>query len=820
MMKIKIKEAMMLLEPWMPKSRQIINSYCRDGIIPSCQQGVEWYIDEEYIQEAIDWRKNLVTTDEILESTEGFPNLSEYDKKQCVRNVSQQTKEYLVQKNYYSFLFSGRIVKPKHLESVKKVIADIVNQYVNRANMVSVAEAAEKMNLSVYQLKSLIKEGEVKAEVVKNNWYLTEAEIERFIDARKKHIGLIEIVEDILPDVKTMFDIENAVHRAMLNAYIRKSMFGNLLVKWEDEGLRGDRRNSYYIPADSRVLFEGTIRSFLKQYGSSEDRMEMFSSDSYWETHPKTWEALQCFSEKKLPNGIAALMETIIETLSSEIMEATDDEIEEMVNYSIHASLEIYQMYVAMFLRFVSQNYDCSFILTAEYRTGKAHKKTVNSTPYSVSEYFGFAYMNFKDEFIHEHKLIEKAVNDKKMAFLWLRSGWHYVAMWRDSDIMAQIPVIKIKIPKQELKERILSGKFDEKEAGELSLLLESIINEKKMSPIKTGKGILRVHFSETLRPIIGLMYACCLVHADEEFIKGMTLGEKAYREFYGEDYTKIFGMKPFMNRRANKSFADTLVTITERTNDNEHKVRGYIIAGYARSHSNRRGQIPSATYKYLQYKLDGLSDNEVIKMLFELGTCSFTVNMLLEAVYGEKYKNLPVEYQAEIVKETGLTAHTTEILSEAVLKAQRRSQKLAEEIMKAYPTDEGQKKACKKAMINIIEGRAAAKNPGISCLNLAFCRPCIEPHCEDCPGCENAILHKGAFFTVFRVLEEAYRKMRSAVTEGTVKKYQALIDQKFLPATIELLSICKKEYGMNISEGENKIRRLILNDEKGDEKC
>lgn len=393
----------------------------------------------------------------------------------------------------------------------------------------------------------------------------------------------------------------------------------------------------------------------------------------------------------------------------------------------------------------------------------------------------------------------------------------HYTSMWRDSDYMKQIPVVHLKLTKKQLREQLLSGEFGEKEADDLSVFLEMAIQESESKPQKTEKEKLRIHFSEPLRPVIGLAYACCLLHANAEYIQGMKVPISVYREFYGEYYVKLFGMKTFMNRRANKSYADALVTITERTNDNEHKVKGYIIAGYARGHSMKSGQIPAATHNYLQYKLDGLSDNEIIKMLLDMGTCSFVVNMILEAVYGEAYKRLPVEYQAELVKDSGLTANTTEKLSAAVMKSYRRSKKLAEELLEAYPTLEGQKKACKDAMLSIIEGKATAKDDGISCLNLAFLRPCSQPKCEHCPGCENAILHKGAFFTVFNVLEDAYGKLRKAKTEGSAKKYQALIDNRYLPAALELLKFCKEKYGMDTTEAKDKIYRLIMNERRED---
>ena len=815
---MKIKEAMEYMNGWNPKKQPTINGYCIEGRVPCMRQGDMWYIEKTYIQDAVKWRSTVLTTDDLLWMNPDFIELSEYDKAQCIRNVSRQTAEYLEPENEYSILFAGRFIANEHLELVAKMVKDIAKQYADRAKKIPVALAAEKMGLSVYQVKRMIGEGKIKAEVVKNNWYIPETSLQEFLDEQKKYTGFYDLVNEVLPEVKTTFNIEDRTQRALLNNAVRNSKLGYLLVERKDTGLHGDRRNSYYVPSNSNELVKEFIRKYLKQCGFADERLEMFAEDNYWGSHPKTWEALMVFSDKKLPNGMVALMETIMETLDSEIMDAEDEEIDNMIDYAINAELEIYQQYTSMFLKFIANRYDCRYSLVADYRTGKAHQRTENTTPYPMNVYSVFAQMNFNDEYIKEHRFVEKAVKDEKMAFLWLRNCMHYTSMWREYDYMNQIPVVRLKMSKKELKEKLLSGEFGEKEADELSVLLEMAIMENGSSPHKTGNEKLRVHFSEPLRPVIGLAYACCLLHAYDEYIQGMRLNISVYKEFYGHDYIRLFGMKPFMNRRANKSYADALVTITERTNDNEHKVRGYIIAGYARGHSMKSGQIPSATHNYLQYKLDGLSDSEIIKMLLDMGTCSFVVHMILEAIYGDSYKRLPVEHQAEIVKESGLTANTADKLSAAVLKSYRRSKKLAEELLDSYPTLEGQKKACKDALINIIEGKATSKDDGISCLNLAFLRPCNEPKCEHCPGCENAILHKSALFTVFNVLEDTYKKLRNAKTEGSARKYQALIDNRYLPATIELLSFCKDKYGMDITEAKDKIYRLIMNDERRDD--
>lgn len=809
---IGIKKTMERIEPLGAKRRPTINSYCMKGKIPSKRNGDRWHVEETFVEGAISWRKSVITTEELLLGVLEFKKLSQYDQKQCTRKVREQTADFLIEENKYSILFSGRLIDKKDEEAVREIIEEIIEQYTDRASMLPVAEAAERLGLSTFQLKKLIDDKKVKAKRVKNDWYVDEDEMKKFNEERGQYIGLYDLVRELLPRANTLFDIDDPVNRAMLNAWISSSELAPLLVSWENTGFKGDRRNSYYVPAVCKEKFEKLILPYLRQYGIAQERLEMLQSHTYWKKNPKTWKAIQDFSNKKLPHGMAALMETIVENIECEIMDANDEMIEKMSDYTQISLTEIYQQYFARFLKFVKDNYKCSSSMIVHYRTGKVHKRSINYTPYSVEEYFLFAYMNFDDDFIKSKEMVKKALEDQRYAFLWLRSCWHYVAMWRDIDILLQIPVVNLKITRKELKEKILSGEFGDKEADELSVSLESLIQVKKIRPCKTQREFLRVHFPESIRPVIGLAYACCLTHASGEFLDGIKPSANLYISFYGEDYKKVFGKKAFMNRRANKSYADAIVEITERRKDKEHKVRGYMVATFARGHVSKQGSLSGMTQKYLSCKMDGLTDNEILMLLWDLGTCSFTVNMLLEAVYGKSFGDLPVKQQAELVKESGISSYEAEMASNIVLKAYRRSKRLAEELIASYPTAEGQKKACRNAMVNLIEGNAAAKNNGISCLNLAFLRPCTEPHCKDCLGCENAILHKGALCSAFMILSDTYRKMNAAETEATRRMYQALIDEKYLPAIYELLTVCKKIYRVDVTKYITKIKDLIMN--------
>lgn len=805
-----IKEAMEKLDPYNPKTQVTIDQYCLKGQIPAKRKEDKWYIDDEYINSAIDWRKQVKSVDEIIDTIPEFSEIHQDDLYWLLRNIARQTENYLIDSNEYSMLFSGRFITK--VQEVTELIRMIIRQYIDRRTMIPVAKAARSMGLSTYQLKKRLHSGEIPGHLIVNEWYLSADTVKNYLDIKSQYVGIYDLVKEITALTSTLFDPENQTHRAMMNAWIRNSKLYPLVVLWEDTEFRGDRRNSFYLPVNAKADFVSVLTPFLRHYGLSANKEEMLKTSPFWESHPKTKAALIAFSQSKTGNGMAALMETLIECLDCEIMDADNEVVGHLVTYACGALTEIYQNYLAMFLKYVSQHYSVKYDVVVDYHSGKRKNHTNTVVPYTEQQYFAFAYMNFNDDFIAEHDLVRKAVERLQCALLWLRSIWHYVGMWRIGDIESTIPVIDLHMTGRQLKERILSGDFYKYDAEKVSLLLQTAIIAGEKPPHKTGKELLRIYFPESLRPIIGLAYACCLLHQqdDDRYITWKRINLGHYKEFYGDRYIQIFGNSTFSNRRANKSFADALVTITELDSDACNKVLGYTVASFARGHAQTPGKIPVMTHRYLQYKLEGFSDNEILKRLLEIGPCSFTVSMLIEAVYGEKYSKLPFTMQADFIKATGLSAFDVENISDIVLRSTMASKAYVNELLASFPCKEASDRACKKAMINIVTGKARSKSEGIHCLDIAFMHPCRTPHCDNCVGCESAIMTKGALFVVLDVLRKAYEKLHEAKTPASHNKYRTLINKKYLPAVAELFLTLKHDYDIDITEMAEDFRKIM----------
>ena len=810
---IKMTTAMDRLSPYGPKQKATINTYCLENRIPAKRNGDLWMFDEKYISSAINWRMDHVTLDEILTDRPTYNVLPKEVQKQCYRQIRKIITPFITNDLQYRLLFSGILLNKNDAEKIKLHIDDISKLYEQKTNLIPVKDAAGKMGLSVFQLKNKIKEGNVQAVRLKNDWYLPADSVNNYNTTKEKYIGIYDFVKSGFADIRTLFDIENARDRAALFLKIKNSDLSSYVITWEQSGLHGDRRNALYFPNLITDKMTSAIETFLRQYGSLEARYNLLITDSYWDSHPKTFEALNEFSSDKVPAGMCALMESIIYTVTPEIMDCTDEDIKDFIAYVIAAPHQIYRLYAAKFTAFLQDEYtDCKFrtVLNFDYSGGK--QNVIQVQPYPFHMYMAGAYLAFSDEIIEKQRLREKALRNKKHAYLWLYMIWHYVGAWRSSDFFRLHPV-QLPANKDVVKQQILDNSFD-KEADRLSIILESEINNRQMVPRKTQNRqhneYLTVSFPETLRTVIGTAYAICSIHCNTDTFEQQRFEAADYIDFFGPSYEQVFGRNPFLNRRANKSFLDAIATITEKNSDTKTKTFGYLVASYARGHHTAEGKLSDVTYKYLESRLDGYSVNEILMMLWETGACSFVPYMLMETVYGDAYSSLDVVRQNNLLIQSGLTAITAENISSLVQKVYTRSQAIVDRIFYSYNQQHSRETVAKQMIENIITNRALGKNYGIICLCAARKMPCANQAASECFGCPWAVYQRGVTYFALQRIKEKYHDLEKARTAGEKQKIRGVLETVYLPAYYEVLLFSKEHYGIDVSSYKDEVIQLL----------
>ena len=801
---MKLIEMIKKLEPYAIKTRPHLTSYCRDGVIPAEKKGNVWYPDDGYVNRAVMWRKEQVTLEEMIKEVPAYASLSDKDRKKCMRGITFYAAACCQEDNCYSILFSGHFIKKEEIEKVKEIIAKETTYYANRNVLVPIKDAARMMGVSVYQAKKIT----LPSARMQGNLYCDAEAIDQMNNARSQYIGIYTLTMEILANVKTVFDPQNDKDRMMLRKYVRESELRDLALSAETMPFPDDRRNAFYFPIIYKEAVSAALIPFFIRFGLVPERLKILSADPFWDSHPTTKKLLDRFSVKKQENGLAALMETLIYGLHCEITECTDKDIEELLAYAEGAEYQIYKQYTVLFVNFCKKNADeCAYNNFFNYESPNVGQNVIDTSAYPFAQYFAFSYLPYSQPMIEKNDLVRKAFTDIKYALLWLYCIWQYCTAWRVGDFF-KIPVLRRPYTRDGLKKSINDGSF-EQEAVSLSILLENEINSRQRRPAKTAEEQeasgeifpLVVVFPENLRAVIGTVYAICIVMTDFTPFPTTRFSVKDYEYMFGTIYRKILGHKPFLNRRANKAFMGTVVELAERDPAIRAPVKGFTLASFARAHVVTEETLSDMTSRYLQYKMEGLTVDEILMQLWNTGCCSFVPYMLLQAVYGEKFSSLSVSNQTDIILKSRLTAFTAEAGARLMRKAYLHDKEVVKAILSS-----GKEDAAKQVLQGMIEREAPSKQLGIMCPWSPMRHPCINIRTQKCFVCSCRIPQVSSIYMIMSEIEELMDKMNTALTEGSRKKYFHALRDHYFPTAFKMLVFMKENYRYNVTDLGNKL--------------
>ena len=808
---MKINEMMRMLEPFNPKTRPVLTALCKEGKIPAARNGNIWFPDDRYVNRAVMWRKGQITLEEMIAGNPDYTVLSNEDQKKCLRSIKLYAAGHYQVDNCYSILFNGHFIEKNEIEVVKGIIEKESAYYTSRKALIPIKDAAKAMGVSVYQAKHM---PALVTKRMQGDLYVDADQIDQMANSRDQYIGIYTLVTELVPTIRTAFDPQSESDRLMLRKYVRESELRELAIPADIMSFSDDRRNAFYFPAAYKDSVSSALVPFFVRYGLVSEKMAILAADPFWKTHPITKKLLDRFSSKKQENGLAALMETLVYNLHCEITECTDSDIEVLLAYAEDAKYKIYKQYICMYVNFCRRHADCAYSLSLKYDPPKDGKNVIDTSPYPYAQYFAFSYLLVEQRMIAQNKLVDKAFADIKYSLLWLYCIWQYCTAWRIGDFF-KIPILRVPYEREKLYEVISNGDFTQ-EAITLSVLLENEINTRQRRPEKTaerqeesGKIFpLVVVFPENLRSVIGMVYAICVVMSEHKSFPKARFQVKDFEYMFGSIYTKILGHTTFQNRRANKAFMGTVVELAEKDPEIKAPVKGFALASFFRSHVVDPGTLCDMTSRYLQYKLEGLTVDEILMQLWDTGACSFVPYMLLEAVYGDKFSTLPVSTQTNILLESRLTAFTAEEGARLMRKSYLHDRDVVQTILAT-----GSKGAAKQVLQGLINREAPSKQIGIMCPQSPLRLPCAQTRSHKCIVCPYKIQQTSSVFLLISDIEDMMDKMNNSRTAGSRKKYFLALRDHYFPAAYQLLVFSKEVYKMNVSDIANRLADMY---EKG----
>ena len=287
--------------------------------------------------------------------------------------------------------------------------------------------------------------------------------------------------------------------------------------------------------------------------------------------------------------------------------------------------------------------------------------------PYSFETYIRFGAMIFSDEEFEKRK--EKALESSACAQLLFFSSMMYCAAWRTGDIERLCaPLIDdIEGVIRSIKDGTISDEIL------LDIYVRFEYQAKKITANKNGQEI-EIYHSDDFDVKYGAIIAIAEYWriSDERltlFNRQTKLGD--YIKLFGDQYREIFGNKLFSERRLNKDYLMVQVNAASRHNNLGIRSLPAILAAVIRGHKIDLEKGQKTIFNYIDHSSEGLSVDEVLYELFEIGTMGHYKEMVGEILFPD-IKNLRLDDRSEIMQALRIDPIRTEKQIHDILIAQK----------------------------------------------------------------------------------------------------------------------------------------------------
>jgi len=539
-----------------------------------------------------------------------------------------------------------------------------------------------------------------------------------------------------------------------------------------------------------RVKTELMLSHFVKKYPQTCRLYRQFIHDNDLINEPSAWK----------------LLDFILSEIDRDITDYSEQELEILIQrISIGATLKSARLF-SDFLH--SANESGNTLTKWEYAFESRVCSNLINEAYPLNDFAVMAYCVFNESMWEKQKLIEKAVESKAYADLWLFSAFHFICALRKGD-MKRLPAPELPNDGKLILENVINGTFTNLEAVALVDEMAIRLRLKRLKPLKTvhhkKAPDLKMFVPESLKAPLGIIIAISLAHHPElcpgdGFITPL-VNVRTIRNFFGEDFVKALGGRSLSPRRCNKSYLQGIAAVG---GDAPGKPKGYMLAALARSHKSGIGRLADITEIYLKdAKFSGYTPEFIIREMFERGVFSFIPAVLLEVYIGKSFNKLTVNNQTKLIGEFGFSACQAELMVNAVERALIKSRTVVSGVLQ-NPHNIGE------ILQNIASGNAPGRQDECLCLMTAAGFKCPHPDRDSCIGCGYEIYTKTAMHSLMSEYVRLSRLKKSA-DKSDAWRYGKILEQAVLPAVSEMLGAVKLYYkDADITEISNIVERGI----------
>ena len=472
-----------------------------------------------------------------------------------------------------------------------------------------------------------------------------------------------------------------------------------------------------------------------------------------------------------------------------------------------------------MEISIVSTQYLSEFImnnsasnLSWHYTINKRKASGEEDAAYSVRDFSIMAYCVFNEANWKKEHMIEKAVENKKYADVWLFVALHFICGLRRTD-MVNLPVPIMPENVDVVREKLLTDKADDvaiKVSDEWAYRLEMLSTRPSKTARFSDIANIKVFVPESLRLPVGIILLTVLLHHKEgEAFFEIKNEHYILKNFFGDSFMKACRKGRFNTRSANKAYLQGI----ERTGDDGISAKGYILAALARSHKGNIGNLPEMTDAYLKdANFSGYKPDFILREMFERGIFGFIPVMLMKIYAEEDFLKLSVSEQTELIKSIGLSAKQIEDIFDISKRALNHVNDSTGLIFRGALSD---RKSVENILLKLVSNRAIGKDNRYMCLRIASGDKCIYTDRDSCLGCGYEIYTKAAFYSIVKQYQVLNMKMKNSNSDEA-DRYRKILKMIVIPAIQEILNSINVLYpasdkGLFLDILEGGINRCML---------
>lgn len=412
-------------------------------------------------------------------------------------------------------------------------------------------------------------------------------------------------------------------------------------------------------------------------------------------------------------------------------------------------------------------------------RMGQRKTESKPIPAYSDETYLAMARILFSVEYIAEHKMIERALENHWYIEMWLYLSLHYCCGWRAADICRGWCYLNLKdkpnntfgINVDTLYEDILYDRIPDEIYEKVCQYVLGTIKVAGQLPSKTAScnpSTLAIEIDPALMTFFGLL----ILIAESVMLRtgdGYMRVERAnyyqsrynYQQFFGDELVEVLHGQNIQTRRLNKTYLQGVESTARQSGHGS--IMASAIASFARSHSNL-----DTIMHYLQdHNWNAETSEMVLYYVSKLGVFSSLFYQTLLTAYPDVLPRLPMKQRCELMEALqDKDPYESEVLMSGLLAKM--------EIKEAINTGKIDKAITMlEIMLEITQGRGQGKDTGIYCMLRASGDVCRHPDYDSCLA--NACPY--LVFTRFgyRALLEVIGEYIQAAASGDVKMAVAL---------------------------------------------